>query len=209
VPPANDPIVSVTGPPLRPLDRFIRWWRIRKVRRFFPRGATVLDVGCHDGALFRNLRDRLAGGVGIDPLVERSGSRGRFTFVSGTFPDDLAREDRFDVITLLAVLEHVPPDLLHDWSEACRHLLTPGGLVIATVPSPVVDGVLHLLTRARLVAGMSVEEHHGFDPSSVPDLFASEDLGLIRHERFELGMNNLFVFRSTQPARAPLTTEPA
>jgi 2-polyprenyl-3-methyl-5-hydroxy-6-metoxy-1,4-benzoquinol methylase len=204
----DEPTVAVSGPPLRTLDRFLRRWRIRKVRRFIPRGSTVLDVGCHDGALFRILSGRLVGGVGLDPLVARSESRGRFRFVSGTFPDDLASDERFDVITLMAVLEHVEPDRLPSWSEACGARLAPGGVVIATVPSARVDGLLHILTRVGLIAGMSLEEHHGFDPSDVPRLFGSDRLRLVRHDRFELGMNNLFVFRSTEAPR-PVTTERA
>src|SRR5262245_26590455 len=205
---ADEPPVAVAGPPLRALDRLLRRWRIREVRRFIPPGSTVLDVGCHDGALFRILSGRISGGVGLDPLVERSESRGRFRFVSGTFPDDLASNERFDVITLMAVLEHVEPGRLRAWGEACSARLAPGGVVIATVPSAKVDGLLDLLARVGLVAGMSLEEHHGFDPSDVPRLFGSDGFSLVRHDRFELGMNNLFVFRSTDAARR-LTTEPA
>jgi SAM-dependent methyltransferase len=203
----DEPTVAVSGPPLRALDRFLRRWRIRTVRRFIPRGSTVLDVGCHDGALFRILSGRLAGGVGLDPVVERSESRGRFRFVSGTFPDDLASDERFDVITLMAVLEHVEPGRLPTWSEACRTRLAPGGVVIATVPSARVDGILDVLSRVGLVAGMSLEEHHGFDPSEVPRSFGSDGLRLVRHDRFEFGLNNLFVFSADGSRR--LTTERA
>jgi 2-polyprenyl-3-methyl-5-hydroxy-6-metoxy-1,4-benzoquinol methylase len=194
----TEPIASVTGPQLRALDRFLRWWRIRKVRRYIASGANVLDIGCHDGALFRILADRVARGVGLDPLVARSETRGRFRFVAGTFPADLDTHERFDVITLLAVLEHVEPAELPGWREACERLVAPGGLVVATVPSPLVDKLLHVLTRLKLVTGMSVEEHHGFDPSTIPALFASGALRSIARRRFELGMNNLFVFRNVQ-----------
>ena len=55
------------------------------------------------------------------------------------------REERFDVITLLAVLEHVETDDLVVWRDACARLLEPGGLIVATVPSPRVDEILHTL----------------------------------------------------------------
>jgi SAM-dependent methyltransferase len=192
----TEPTVAVTGPALRPLDRILRWWRVRKVRPFIGQGAAVLDVGCHDGALFRTFSGRISCGVGLDPALDRSETRGPFRFISGTFPDDLESEERFDVITLLAVLEHVEPDELLHVREACERLLAPGGVVVATVPSPVVDDVLHVLARVRLVAGMSVEEHHGFDPSEIPPLFEAGPLRLIRRRRFEIGMNNLFVFQN-------------
>lgn len=187
----------VAAPPLRPLDRLLRTWRIKMVKPYLASGCSVLDIGCHDGALFRAYSDRISRGVGLDPLLERSGSLGRFRFVSGTFPSPLVDDERFDVITLLAVLEHVEPSELPSWQQACERLLSPGGYVVATVPSPRVDAVLDVLTRFRLIAGMSIDEHHGFDVSAVPSLFPSPAFELTVHRRFEFGMNNLYVFKKT------------
>jgi hypothetical protein len=165
------------------------------VRPYVHPGAAVLDVGCHDGALFRSLSDHVSRGVGIDPMLALSETQGRFRFIAGTFPEDLDGDARFDVLTLLAILEHVETDELPRWREACDRLIVPGGFVVATVPSPLVDSMLDVLKRFRLVAGMSIEEHHGFDPSNVPSLFADGSMELAVRRRFELGMNNLFVFR--------------
>ena len=165
------------------------------VRPYVHPGATVLDVGCHDGALFRSLSDRISRGVGLDPMLALSETQGRFRFIAGTFPANVDGEERFDVLTLLAILEHIEPEELLRWREACERLVVPGGFVAATVPSPLVDSMLEVLTRFRLVAGMSIEEHHGFDPSNVPSLFADGSMELTVRRRFELGMNNLFVFR--------------
>ena len=52
--------------------------------------------------------------------------------------------------------------------------------------------------RLRLIEGMSVHEHHGFDPGHVPAAFASTTLSLVAQRRFELGLNNLYVFRKSQ-----------
>ena len=68
-------------------------------------------------------------------------------------------EERFDVITLLAVLEHVETDDLVVWRDACARLLEPGGLIVATVPSPRVDEILHTLMKLHVIDGMSVHEH--------------------------------------------------
>jgi 2-polyprenyl-3-methyl-5-hydroxy-6-metoxy-1,4-benzoquinol methylase len=165
------------------------------VKPYVRPGAAVLDVGCHDGALFRTLSGRLSRGVGIDPMLALSETQGRFRFIAGAFPANLDGGERFDVLTLLAILEHIEPEELLRWREACERLIVPGGFVVATVPSPLVDTMLEVLTRFRLVAGMSIEEHHGFDPSNVPSLFADRSMELTVRRRFELGMNNLFVFR--------------
>jgi hypothetical protein len=58
-----------------------------------------------------------------------------------------------------------------------------------------VDRLLDILLHLRLAHGMAVEEHHGFNPRSVPEIFGSRgELLLIRHRKFQLGLNNLFVF---------------
>ena len=102
---------------------------------------------------------------------------------------------QFDAITMLAVLEHVPTDAQAGLAQACAIHLRPGGQLIITVPSPAVDRILEVLMALRLVHGMSVEQHYGFDTESVPAIFSGHGLGLTVHRRFQCGLNNLFVFR--------------
>ena len=52
---------------MRRFDRFIRDQRINQAVRFIRPGSRVLDIGCHDGALFRAIGPALREGVGIDP----------------------------------------------------------------------------------------------------------------------------------------------
>ena len=197
--PMTTALAAVQGPPLRPLDRALRSWRIRKVGPYLRSGSRVLDVGCYDGSLFARFADRITKGVGVDPALVGSGRRARFDFIAEPFPTSRIGDERFDVITLLAVLEHVEPSSLVAWRDACERHLATDGVVVATVPSPRVDDMLELLGRMHLIAGMAVHEHHGFDPSDVPRLFSTGAMELEVEERFELGMNNLFVFRKLEP----------
>ena len=64
--------------------------------------------------------------------------------------------------------------------------------MIITVPSPLVDRILKIGIRLRLLEGMEVHQHHGFDPHSMPALFAPH-FRVERRRRFELGLNHLFV----------------
>jgi 2-polyprenyl-3-methyl-5-hydroxy-6-metoxy-1,4-benzoquinol methylase len=187
--------VEVDGPPLTPVDRFLRWWRIRKARRYIPSGARVLDVGCHDGTLFRTLSQRIVSGVGVDPALRRSATIGPYRFSDDVFPGAPLDPASFEAITFLAVLEHVDDGSLASIRDACERLLVPGGVVIVTVPSPAVDGILHLLQRGRLVAGIATHQHHGADPASIADALGAEALTLVAGRTFQLGLNNLFVFR--------------
>jgi 2-polyprenyl-3-methyl-5-hydroxy-6-metoxy-1,4-benzoquinol methylase len=176
------------------VDRFLQRWRIRRARRFLAPGLRVLDIGTADGALFR-LCPRLRDGVGIDPVLPPKVRVAGAELVRGHFPRDLEDRRPFDVITLLAVVEHLERDKLAGLAAECASRLTPGGRVLITVPSPLVDSLLNGLVRLRLAHGMSLEDHHGFHPRQVPELFVPAGFSLERHERFQLGLNNLYVFR--------------
>src|SRR3982751_973194 len=97
---------------MTPLDRFIQSARINKVRKHVRFGARVLDVGCAEGELFRRLDDQIGEGVGIDPDLRESVERPKYRLIPGHFPDDMPDTESFDAITMLAVLEHVPADVL-------------------------------------------------------------------------------------------------
>jgi SAM-dependent methyltransferase len=180
---------------MRYIDRVLQRWRIAKVRRFVKPGARVLDIGSVDGALFRELGNQIGGGLGIDPTLPANRSLGAFQLVTGFFPKDMPPAEPFDVITLLAVLEHFPAESYAQLRVGCRQFLKPGGLLVLTVPSPSVDIILHLLKALRLIDGMSLEEHHGFDVRETNKIFSSPDFTLTVHKKFQLGLNHLFVFR--------------
>ena len=181
------------------VDRLLQRWRIGQVVPWIRDGARVLDVGCFDATLFAELGPRIALGIGLDPLLTEPVSGERFRLVPGHFPDARVVEGPFDVITMLAVLEHVPLAALERWTQACAELLAPGGLVIVTVPAPAVDHILHVLMRLRVLDGMSVEEHHGFEPELTPEVFDRAGFTLTHRARFQLGLNNLFVFAKPSP----------
>lgn len=173
---------------MTPLDRALQRVRERVAMRHIPRGARLLDVGCADGSLLRAVASRVNEGVGIDvraPIGDPRLHRGRF-------PDDLHVEGPFDVITMLAVFEHLSETDRVRAVDACRLLLRPGGRVVVTVPAPVVDHIIDVLRAVRVLHGMDIEAHHGYRPQDTPRHFAG--FALRTHERFELGLNHLYVF---------------
>ena len=78
--------------------------------------------------------------------------------------------------------------------EESRRLLRKGGYIVITVPSLLVDKILAVMLFFRIVDGMSLEEHHGFLPADLPNIFVPEGFKLKKQQKFQLGLNNLFVF---------------
>lgn len=182
---------------MRWLDRKLRDARFARARPHVESGDDVLDVGCGDGEMFRQWDDLIGRGVGLDPDLDTVTEYGRHELRPGTFPGGATDLDdaSCDVVTMLAVLEHVPADDHGEVASTCRRLLRPGGRVVITVPSPTVDRILDLLIAVRLVDGMHEDEHYGFDPGDTARVFSGDDFELLHHRRFQLGLNNLYVFR--------------
>lgn len=118
------------------------WWRAREqyvlswIERL-SRGSAfqdILDIGCGDGLLFRQL-SRFGDVWGIEPdgrlLSADSPWRSRIENVS--FGPDYRNERRFDLIVMLDVLEHIEAD--RGSLERVHGLLRPGGVALVTVPA--------------------------------------------------------------------------
>jgi 2-polyprenyl-3-methyl-5-hydroxy-6-metoxy-1,4-benzoquinol methylase len=175
------------------LDRFLQRYRIRMVRPHLSDAQRVLDIGCDDGVLL-DMLNGIKDYVGIDPVAPNKYSLKRGVLIKGHFPADLPDQRPFDAITMLAVLEHIPAQDQAEFAATCAKLLNPGGKILITVPSPVVDSILVVLRALRLLDAESLEEHYGFDVRKTPEIFGRAGLQLIAHRRFQLGLNNLFVF---------------
>jgi len=100
-----------------------------------------------------------------------------------------------DCITLLAVLEHLETSAIDDIVSASSIALKPNGRIVITVPDAKVDHILKVLEMLQIIEGQSLEEHHGYDTRRTREIFEDDTPFIqIAHERFQFGLNNLFVF---------------
>ena len=72
---------------MKATDRLLQRWRVRHALKWVPDGASVLDVGCADGALFHLVGARIRSGVGIepDPSIQEWQGPGTTRRVTGRF----------------------------------------------------------------------------------------------------------------------------
>lgn len=177
------------------LDKFLQNWRTSKALKHISPQSTVLDIGCYDAIVFEKMGKNLKFGIGIDPLIEPL-QNSDYQLVKGWFPNDLPKQSQtFDAITLLAVLEHIPDDKMQHFANSCCHALNKNGKLIITVPHKNVDKILDILIFFKIIDGMSLEEHHGFDVKNTKSIFENNGFELIHNSTFQLGLNNLFVFK--------------
>lgn len=131
--------------------------------------------------------------MGIDPTLRQDDWVENIPLIAGRFPQDMPPVPAFDAITMLAVLEHFAKADYASLRSGCSRFLKPGGRLIITVPSRQVDFILKVLLALGLIDGMSVEEHHGYDVRETTNIFPPPEFRLVKHQRFQLGLNNLFV----------------
>jgi 2-polyprenyl-3-methyl-5-hydroxy-6-metoxy-1,4-benzoquinol methylase len=160
------------------------------------KGSVVLDIGCNKGEFFQRIKNKIACYVGIDPGISTMIESPNFVLLPGSFPENLPKYfSDFSVVCALAVVEHIPSNKQRQFAANLFSVLRPNGTLIITTPSPVVDKILDLLIRIHMIDGMSAEQHYGFNPESLPSLYSDIGFTLRKRRKFELGLNNLFIFQ--------------
>lgn len=118
----------------------------------------LLDIGCGVGALVAVTRKKGWDAVGIDPshkAAELAKKELDLEIMQAYLRDTPFEPESFDVIVLLAVLEHsfAPVTLM----EQVNHLLKPGGCVIFSTPN--LDNLPYILMTNKAEYSWFIREH--------------------------------------------------
>ena len=185
---------------LEPLLRRARLAKALPVVRKYPR-CIFLDVGCGwDARLLRSVEPYIAYGVGIDRKAPDLRSD-KLRTIRGDIEARLPFEaSAFDVVSLLAVLEHVS-DPLRVLIEI-RRVLRPNGTLILTVPSPAAKPLLEFLAFGlKLVNPAEIADHKRyFGKADLDALSDRAGLRILTHRYFQMGFNNFATLSQKTPA---------
>lgn len=183
------------------LEGFLARQRVRVANRMIPAGhreGRLLDVGCGVFPFF------LASTLfhekyGVDKFtLGEPGVEGNIRLVrhdieaTGELPFS---DGFFDVVTMLAVFEHIEPARLGGTIREIQRILRPGGMYLLTTPASWTAGLLRFLAWAGLVSREEIEEHKDvYDHPKIVDILraAGFDEDGIETGYFE-GYANLWV----------------
>jgi SAM-dependent methyltransferase len=179
------------------LEEFLARRRARRANSLIPEAARkgrILDIGCGSYPAF--LRGtRFAERYGLDRVdIANTSEIGlklvRHDVAGG--PGLPFESGFFDVVTMLAVFEHIETQSLKRLLQEIKRVLRPGGTYVMTTPVRWTEGVLKVMSRLQLVSDEEVSEHkaqysHGEVVALLVD--AGFNRANIRHGTFELGMN--------------------
>lgn len=135
------------------LVRHIAGWRSAPPRR-------MLDFASGYGRLTRLLVHERFAEVTVSDILEggmefQATQFGVKTVLSATNPDDLAIEEKFDVIFVASLFTHLPPATFTPWLRKLAGLLEPEGLLIFSVhdesiaPEKVSEGGINFATHSE------------------------------------------------------------
>jgi ubiquinone/menaquinone biosynthesis C-methylase UbiE len=177
-------------PFLEPILRSLRVRRVLPYLQGHP-NCRLLDIGCGwDARFLRAVEPYVGTGLGVDwkaPCVAEGKIRTERLNLEERLP---YADSSFEVITMLAVLEHLaqPEAILRE----VRRVLVPGGSLVLTVPSKVARPVLEFLAfRLGWVNPDEIADHKRyFDREDLVALLEETGLRLAEHRYFQLRMNN-------------------
>jgi 2-polyprenyl-3-methyl-5-hydroxy-6-metoxy-1,4-benzoquinol methylase len=173
--------------------RLSPWLRQRRLdaARSYLSGGRVLDIGCGSGLLAQWCATENY--LGIEP-DEASLLAARAAFPRHRFQPDLPGGGEWDVIVLLAVIEHLPEP--HFVLRQLRSLASPKACLVITTPNPWFSWAYRFGAHLGLFSRVADEEHEELlDKNDVEHICEVAGWRLQVSRRFLGGGNQLFVAR--------------
>ena len=178
------------------LEKFLAGKRAAMANKLIPnelRRGKILDIGCGTMPYFLS-HTSFQKKFGIDPQLGRPRSEHeldlrRFDVEEG---EPLPFESGyFDVVTMLAVFEHIKQPVLPILIAEVFRVLKPNGLFVLTTPCPWTDMLLKAMARFRLVSAEEIAEHEGTYNHMVITRFL--ETGGFKKEKIKLGYFELYL----------------
>jgi ubiquinone/menaquinone biosynthesis C-methylase UbiE len=174
------------------LEPILRKMRLKRVVSHIPKNTVLLDVGCGTSSAFlKAISPDIKQGFGVDFKVDDT----QFNNIKTTqlrLDNKLPFEDStFDVVTMLAVLEHIEKE--QEILREIYRVLVPGGKLIITVPSVWSQPVLEFMAyKLRLVSEAEIRDHKRYYNCEKLKKVLIEANGFddFNHQYFQMRMNN-------------------
>ncbi len=148
------------------LEPLLARLRMQRANGLIParlRSGRILDIGCGSFPYFlahTAFKEKFAvDQLHMPPETAASNQIEFFTLNLNETPLLPFKGEYFDVVTLLAVVEHLNPDSMALLFQECCRVLRRDGMVILTTPAAWSDGLLKFMARINLVSAEEIHEH--------------------------------------------------
>jgi 2-polyprenyl-3-methyl-5-hydroxy-6-metoxy-1,4-benzoquinol methylase len=184
-----------------PLDVFLAKQRYKVAKREIysaKKSGRILDIGCGSHPLFLtsvNFTEKYGLDKNIEACVADEMKKQGIVLINHYIEKEEKlpfKENFFDVVSMLAVFEHIEPEQLVRIHREINRILKPGGIYVMTTPAFWTEGLLKFLAKLRLISGISISEHKdSYDSPMVSSILqeAGFPKNNLRFGYFELFMN--------------------
>lgn len=150
------------------LEEFLAKERSKLANSLIPfshKKGSILDIGCGTFPFFL-FNTACSKKYGLDKII-RKGYDKRFHDRGITFVNhDLERLEKipfeggfFDIVTMLAVVEHIERKKMAQGFREIHRILRPGGICVMTTPAVCARPLLSFMAALNLVSSVEIEEH--------------------------------------------------
>lgn len=160
------------------------------------RSGCLVDIGCGTYPLFL-IQTQFSERIGLDKVVSKIEENGPMSEIRlekhdvGQVSPLPLKDNTADVVTMLAVVEHVERHRISRLLRDIHRVLKPTGMLIVTTPAPWTGRILRIMAKLGLVSAEEINEHKGaYRLSELFALFQEAGFdGIIRGGYFEAYMN--------------------
>jgi SAM-dependent methyltransferase len=147
-------------------EPFLAHLRAKKANSLIPlhlRSGRILDIGCGSYPYFlahTTFKEKFS--IDQSPLSDQAITQleiSSYTLDLNSKPSLPFENGYFEVITLLAVVEHLDPQSMARLFSEINRTLRSGGVIILTTPAAWSAGILNFMARAGLVSIEEIHEH--------------------------------------------------
>lgn len=183
-----------------------------------PRAYRLLDIGCGSFPFFLSrspFREKYGVDQHVDDQVVASLADAGVTLLRHDVEKTHRlpfRSEFFDVVSMLAVFEHIRSTRLPCLIREIHRVLRPGGIYVLTTPARWTEPILNVLSRCRLISSVEIDEHEEtYTHDRITSMLAAGgfDPGRMERGSFELGMNLWVCAIKHAPAAVEGLTKPS
>lgn len=157
-------------------------------------------MGCGDGRLLRYLNAifNFEYCLGIDRKADNEQS-GNLEFIRGDIDKIPAKNNAFDAVLMLAVIEHIEPFNLRAVLDEVRRILKKNGKLIITTPTPASKPVLEFLAfKLGIISKTEIADHKRYyDLAELQVLLKNAGFKCELGKKFQFGFNSYLIAKKT------------
>ncbi|MEN3044237.1 MAG: class I SAM-dependent methyltransferase [Candidatus Hydrothermales bacterium] len=144
------------------IENYLAVLRAKKADSLIPidkRSGSILDIGCGLFPYFLT-KTNFKTKIGIDKIKSENVKEIRIINVNIEKIDYLPfKDETFDVVTSLAVFEHIERTKILKVFKEIKRILKKGGFLILTTPNYFSDFILKTMARLKIVSHEEILEH--------------------------------------------------